>query len=243
MLSPEQKKSYHKAQLFRLLINLADDKTLAPSIYFKGGTCSTMLGYLDRFSVDLDFDLKKGADKKLLRLKLHQIFKRLNLIIKDESKKALQFFLKYEAPDGERNTLKLEIIDSPFDLIDHQPQYLKDIDRIVICQTIECLFANKLVALTDRYRRRGTIAGRDIYDIHYFFSHGYHYKKEVIEERTKKTSQNYLRELITFIENKITQDIIDQDLNFLLPVKKFQGMRKTLKIETLMFLKEAVEFA
>lgn len=243
MLSPEQKKSYHKAQLFRLLINLADDKTLAPSIYFKGGTCSTMLGYLDRFSVDLDFDLKKGADKKLLRLKLHQIFKRLNLIIKDESKKALQFFLKYEAPDGERNTLKLEIIDSPFDLIDHQPQYLKDIDRIVICQTIECLFANKLVALTDRYRQRGTIAGRDIYDIHYFFSHGYHYKKEVIEERTKKTSQNYLRELITFIENKITQDIIDQDLNFLLPVKKFQGMRKTLKIETLMFLKEAVEFA
>ena len=243
MLSPEQKKSYHKAQLFRLLINLADDKTLAPSIYFKGGTCSTMLGYLDRFSVDLDFDLKKGADKKLLRLKLHQIFKRLNLTIKDESKKALQFFLKYEAPGGERNTLKLEIIDSPFDSIDHQPQYLKDIDRIVVCQTIECLFANKLVALTDRYRQRGTIAGRDIYDIHYFFSHGYRYKKEVIEERTKKTSQNYLRELITFIENKITQDIIDQDLNFLLPANKFQGIRKTLKIETLMFLKEAVESA
>jgi len=243
MLSPEQKKSYHKAQLFRLLINLADDKILAPCLYFKGGTCSTMLGYLDRFSVDLDFDLKKGADKKLLRLKLHQIFKRLNLIIKDESKKALQFFLKYEAPDGERNTLKLEIIDSPFDSIDHQPQYLKDIDRIVVCQTIECLFANKLVALTDRYRQRGTIAGRDIYDIHYFFSHGYRYKKEVIEERTKKTSQNYLRELITFIENKITQDIIDQDLNFLLPANKFQGIRKTLKIETLMFLKEAVESA
>ena len=94
MLSPEQKRSYHKAQLVRLLINLVDNKIIAPKIGFKGDTCCSMLGYLDRFSVDLDFDLRKGANKELIRQELHQIFKELNLVLKDESQKALQSFLK-----------------------------------------------------------------------------------------------------------------------------------------------------
>ena len=241
MLNQKQKEAYHKAQLYRLLINLIDNKIIATDIYFKGGTCCSMLGYLDRFSVDLDFDLKKGANKHLLRRELHLIFEKLDLIIKDESKTTLQFFLRYQAPNKERNTLKLEIIDNSFDAIDYKLQYLKDIDRAIICQTLECMFANKLVALTDRYKKRGTIAGRDVYDIHYFFSHGYDYKKEVIKERTGQISHDYFKELIVFIKEKITQKIIDQDLNFLLPSKEFQVIRKTLKTETLMFLKDAIK--
>ena len=83
--------AFHKAQLYRLLIRLLDNYNIAPNILFKGGTCSQMLGFLDRFSVDLDFDLKPGADKELLRKELHSVFKDLNLKIKDESKRALQF--------------------------------------------------------------------------------------------------------------------------------------------------------
>ncbi|HIP71371.1 MAG TPA: hypothetical protein EYH05_08260, partial [Anaerolineae bacterium] len=47
----------HRIQLTRLLTEILDDPYLAASLYFKGGTCAAMLGYLDRFSVDLDFDL------------------------------------------------------------------------------------------------------------------------------------------------------------------------------------------
>ena len=241
MLNQKQKEAYHKAQLYRLLINLIDNKIIAPNIYFKGGTCCSMLGYLDRFSVDLDFDLKKGADKDLLRKELFRVFEKLDLVIKDESETPLQFFLKYQAPDKERNALKLEIIDNPFHSIDYKLQSLKDIDRTIVCQTLECMFANKLIALTDRYKKRGTIAGRDIYDIHYFFSHGYNYKKGVIKERSGQTSHDYFKELVIFIEEKITQKIIDQDLNFLLPSKKFHAVRKTLKTETLMFLRDAIK--
>ena len=64
MFDINQQRAYHKAQLYRLLIRLLDNQKIASDIFFKGGTCSSMLGFLDRFSVDLDFDLKKGADKK-----------------------------------------------------------------------------------------------------------------------------------------------------------------------------------
>ena len=240
MIEIIQKRAFHKAQLYRLLIKLLDNQKIAPNIFFKGGTCSAMLGFLDRFSVDLDFDLKKGANKKELREELHSIFKDLDLTIKDESKKALQFFLRYQSPQGQRNAIKLEIIDNPFRTIDYKAQNLKEIDRTAICQTIESIFANKLVALTDRYKKRGTLAGRDIYDIHYFFSQGFNYKKEIIQERTGKSHLVYLKQLKKFIRNKVTQKVINQDLNFLLPYKKFKTIKETLKTETLMLLEDEI---
>jgi len=237
----EQKRTFHKVQLCRLLVRLLDNQKIASNILFKGGTCSCMLGFLDRFSVDLDFDLKKGADKEELRRELYPIFKDLDLTIKDESKRALQFFLRYQAPADQRNTIKLEIIDNPFDSIDYRAQHLKDIDRTAVCQTLESIFANKLVALTDRYKKESSIAGRDVYDIHYFFSHGFDYKKEIIEERTKKSTLSYLKELRSFIDKKVTQKVINQDLNFLLPYKKFNAIRKILKTETLMLIDDEIK--
>ena len=241
MNSEKQKKAYHKVQLYRLLTSLIDNKKVAPNIFFKGGTCCLMLGFLDRFSVDLDFDLKQGVNKEKLRKELHCIFKDLNLEIKDESKKALQFFLRYQAPVGQRNIVKLEILDKIFSSNDYKAQYLSEIDRVAVCQTIESMFANKLVALIDRYKKRGTIAGRDIYDIHYFFSHGYDYREQIIQERTGQTALSYLKKLRNFIADKITQKIINQDLNFLLPNEKFQAIRKNLKTETLMLIDDEVK--
>jgi len=240
MINPKQSRAYHKIQLYRLLTKLIDDREIIPNISFKGGTCSSMLGFLDRFSVDLDFDLNKNSNKEKIRNKLYLIFKELNLTIKDESKKALQFFLKYEAPLGQRNTIKLEIIDNPFRSIDYKPQYFKEIDRTIICQTIESMFSNKLVALTDRFKKRKTIAGRDVYDIH-FFSRGYNYKKQIIKERTKKEPVEYLKELKDFVEKRITQKIINQDLNLLLSDNKFQIIRKTLKTEVLMLINDEIK--
>ncbi|KXB07792.1 hypothetical protein AKJ56_02330, partial [candidate division MSBL1 archaeon SCGC-AAA382N08] len=91
------------------------------------------------------------------------------------------------------------------------------------------------------YKKRETIAGRDVYDIHHFFSHGYDYKEEIVEERTDQSALSYLKDLREFIEDKVTQKIIDQDLNFLLSNEKFQAIRKSLKQETLMLLKDKIE--
>jgi hypothetical protein len=103
-------------------------------------------------------------------------------------------------------------------------------------QTIETMFANKLVAVTDRYNVHKTIAERDIYDIHYFFVHGYAYHGPVIQERTGLTPHDYLGRLIDFIKEHVTQTIINEDLNSLLPNKQFQQVRKILLPETLSLL-------
>ena len=243
MILPNSKDAIHKAWLYRLLSAIYDNKTLINSLYFKGGTCAAMLGYLDRFSIDLDFDYVGEKEKiKILKKELENVFSELGLEIKDQSQKAPQYFLKYPAKPNLRNTLKVDIaFPAPKSNI-YQAFKLDDIDRTIICQTAETMFANKLVALIDRWERKKAIAGRDLYDIHYFFMQGLVYNKKVIIERRKNNDLAYFfRTLINFIDKKINETIIDQDLNFLLLPDKFKKIRKVLKKETMMFLGDELE--
>jgi len=64
MLLPDKKDALHKAWLLRTLEAVADDVFLSQTLYFKGGTCASLLGWLPRFSVDLDFDYA-GDEKSL----------------------------------------------------------------------------------------------------------------------------------------------------------------------------------
>ncbi|OGY86289.1 MAG: hypothetical protein A2233_02810 [Candidatus Kerfeldbacteria bacterium RIFOXYA2_FULL_38_24] len=241
MFIPRPQDTIHKAQLYRLLVAIADDIGLIKFLRFKGGTCAAMQGYLDRFSVDLDFDFL-GEKKDLLSVhkNLKIIFKQLDLIIADYSKNGLQYFLKYQAPKNTRHTIKIEAQFPPPKNNEYQAAYLPDINRTMICQTIETMFANKLVAILDRYKKSGSIAGRDIFDVYHFFSQQLPYKKEIIEERRNTKLLNFFQELYQFIEKNITQTIINEDLNSLLPATEFQKIRKTLKDEVLLFLKDEI---
>ena len=49
--------SIHKNILFQILKDIYSDTTIAPLLGFKGGTAALLFFELDRFSVDLDFDL------------------------------------------------------------------------------------------------------------------------------------------------------------------------------------------
>jgi predicted nucleotidyltransferase component of viral defense system len=239
MILPQPKDAVHKAWLYRVLSGICDDADLAGALYFKGGTCAAMLGYLDRFSVDLDFDFVGDiAGIPAVRVKLERIFLNLGLTIRDKSKIVPQYFLKYDTPAGWRNTIKIDVTFPPPKTNIYEPKRVEEIDRIVTCQTIETMMANKLVALIDRYQQHEAIAGRDLYDIHHFFLQGYRYNKEVIFERTGKSIPVFFTQLIAFVEKRITDDVIMEDLNMLLSYEKFSGIRKTLKRETLMFLRD-----
>jgi predicted nucleotidyltransferase component of viral defense system len=240
MILPKPADALHKSWLYRLLITLLDDDLISQQIYFKGGTCAMMLGWLDRFSVDLDFDLAQKSNKTFLRQRLYTLFKQLGLAVKDESKQTLQFFLGYSAPAGQRNTLKLEILDKPVKSNDYAAEWLAEISRYALCQTRETMAANKLVAVTERWQKFSTLAGRDIYDLHYFFTHGFRYKQAIIKERTGLEAIKYLIKLKGFIDKKFNQRVIDQDLNTLLPNRQFQKIRKTLKQELLVLLNDEI---
>ncbi len=241
MILIRQEDISHKFQLLKLLTEIVDNHTLSSNVYFKGGTCATMLGYLNRFSVDLDFDLKKNANKLKLLFEFKKIFEKTNLKIEKGDGKNLFFVLKYNAPQDQRNTLKLSITDVFVKANEYKTFYLTEIGRLVNCQTIETMFANKLVAPIDRYNKHEKIAGRDIYDIHHFFSKGYTFKKEIIEERAEMKVGNYIKKLTKFIEEKVTDRVLAEDLNMLLPYEIFLKVRRTLKSETLIFLRSVVK--
>ena len=239
MILPKSEDAIHKAWLYRLLSAVYDNPTLANALYFKGGTCAAMLGHLDRFSMDLDFDLAENKeDIKTVKQNLENIFKKISLEIKDQSKLVPQYFLKYDAPKNKRNTIKIDITMPPPKSNIYEAREFSEIDRIIPCQTIETMFANKLVAVIDRFEKNHSIAGRDIYDIHHFFLQGFHYHKPIILERREQALPDFFRELIAFIKKHITDTVLSQDLNTLLSPAAFQRMRKTLKSETLMFLND-----
>lgn len=226
----------HKSYLHRLLMEIVDQPLMAQTLAFKGGTCAAMLGYLDRFSVDLDFDVLKDADEAALRKTFHRVFSQLNFSVTLEFDKALFFQLRYPSGPGKRNSLKVSASNIRVEANQYKVQYFQEINRLMNSQTIGTMFANKLVAVTDRYTQHKTIAGRDIYDIHHFFVQGYPCDGAVILERTGLEPEKYFEMLIGFIRKHVTQTTINEDLNSLLPNSQFQQVRKILIPETLSLL-------
>ena len=241
MILPSPKEALHRSQLHKILIEIADTPQLSKALIFKGGTCAAMQDYLDRFSVDLDFDLKQETPKDFVRTALEEIFKKLDFKVKSKNEATIQYVLKYSAPKELRNTLKFDAVGFALDSDVFKPTYLADIDRYLTCQTIDTMFAHKLVAVLDRYTKHGTVAGRDIYDIYYFFVNGYPYNKKVIEQRTSLNTLDYLKKLKKFVESKVTSLVIDEDLNMLMPLAKFSSIRKSLKSEVLSLLRDEIE--
>ena len=269
MFLPNKKDAIHKAWLYRTLTAIAEDNFLVAVLYFKGGTYAAMRNWLDRFSIDLDFDFmgrKNQVDKT--KRHLENIFAELGLKIKDSSKNGIQYFLQYPTNEqNQRNTLKIDTFFPPIKKCNYETVRLVEIDKILMGQTRKTMFANKLIALKARFDENKNIAGRDLYDIHYFFLQGYDFDEKIIQQYAKqqskkqsqqkpkkrsqkdaknplkKSRQDFLEELVRFIQKEITQKTIDQDINFLLSPKKFQQIRKTIKPETIMFLKDRISSA
>ena len=225
--------------MYRVLVEIADDKQLLNILRFKGGTCAAMLGWLDRFSIDLDFDfIGDHSSVGDVRSKLEQLFKALGLEIKDRSDSGIQYFLKYAAPQNQRNSLKVEASFPVPRCNQYQSMYFSEIERTLWCQSRECMFANKLVAVLDRWAKHHSLAGRDIYDIHYFFINAVPYLATVIEERRGTDLVSFFSELRDFIKKRFNSVVIQQDINMLLPHKKFKTFYKHVVPETVRLIDE-----
>ena len=241
MMLPRPEDALHRGMLYRLLIEIADTALLSKSLIFKGGTCAALINELDRFSIDLDFDLSPMANVNRVRDALEKSFLKLNFTIKDQSIRAIQYTLKYDAPEHQRNTLQIDAVNTAYQSDEYEPLLLRELEPCMVCQTIETMVAHKLVAVIDRYNKHHAIAGRDLYDIHYFFIHGKRYNENVIRERTGEDALAYITKLTGFIQKNITSTIINEDLNMLLPFEKFSAIRKSLKQEVVSILLSEIE--
>ncbi|MBU0978682.1 nucleotidyl transferase AbiEii/AbiGii toxin family protein [Patescibacteria group bacterium] len=224
--------------MFRLLREILRNTFLANHLFFKGGTYAALRGVLDRFSIDLDFDLPNVEYKNKVRAECYKIFQKLNLEIKDESKNYLQFFLKYESKPNERNTLKLEINDEVNKANTYEKVHLLEINMFCNAQTLGTMFANKLIAAKARFEKNGKIAGRDFYDIHHFLLENMPINEQVIQEKTGLSLNQYMKMLSLFIKENLTQTALNEDLNPLMKSPQLRHVAQNLKLELLEFLKE-----
>ncbi len=240
MFTPRKEDINHKIQLLRLLRSILSDNILSNNLMFKGGTYASLRGVLDRFSIDLDFDLPDEKAKNEIRDILYKIFGDLGLVIKDESKNNLQFFLKYDTGKEERNTLKLEINDKPSKFNEYESVSLLELNMYCRGHALDTMFANKLIAAKSRFDKTGKISGRDFYDIHTFFTQGLKINKKVVEDLSKTSYEKYIEILIKFIKDNVDTRLLNEDLNPLVDFKKLKIMLPHLKDEILLMLKSEI---
>src|SRR3989344_3454022 len=129
MILPRREDALYKAQLYRVLISILDNPIFSQSLAFKGGTCAAMLGWLDRFSVDLDFDLIENKGKKEIHNEMRQVFLDIDLDIVSEAKRTLFCVVQYKAKTGQRNSIKIGVMEERIKANRYDKYFLPEIDR------------------------------------------------------------------------------------------------------------------
>ena len=220
----------HKNVLIRILKDIFIDPTIGPVLGFKGGTAAHLFYGLNRFSVDLDFDL---LDKKRDEL----VFERMSKIlenygtIKDRRKKrySLFYLLSYHDKERDAQNIKIEINRRDFGSRYALKSYLGIAMKVMVK---EDMAAHKLVAL---YEREGK-TNRDIFDVQFFLQNNWPIHREIIETRTRLPYLKFLSRCIDIVEKKKDRGILS-GIGELLDEHQKQWVRAKLKAETLFSLR------
>lgn len=190
----------HTNILIQILKDIYTHSDLAPYLGFKGGTAAFFFYHLDRFSIDLDFDLLQEVEKEKIYSIIKNIIKKYG-VIKDERIKrySIFFLLSYE---NDLPNIKIEINLRNFDSKYELKNYL-GIPMLVMVR--EDMFAHKLVAM---YERLGK-ANRDIFDVHFFLKNRWPINVEIIENRTKNKFSQFLKKCTQELEKLETRNILN----------------------------------
>jgi len=221
----DQKK--HRKIMFEILREIYNSD-LGFYLGFKGETMLYFFYNLNRFSVDLDFDLLDATKEDFVLKKLEEILKPFGRI-DDIRNKHFTLFALLNYTDGERN-IKIEISKRT----EHENKYeLKNFyGTDVRCMTIEDSFAHKLLAATTRR----AIASRDFFDIYFFWKNGFDFNEEIIRKVTKKSGGDYLNFLGDYIEKSLNQKNILNGLGKLVDNSQKDWLKKNLKQELLNYI-------
>ena len=90
----------HKNTLIKILKDIYTDNTIGPILGFKGGTAAYLFHKLNRFSVDLDFDLLEPGQEDYVFESIEKIISHYGKIRTQRKKRYTLFFeLSYEDED------------------------------------------------------------------------------------------------------------------------------------------------
>lgn len=223
----------HRKYLFNILTDIYSSP-IGKYLGFKGGTMLYYFFKLDRFSVDLDFDLLDESKATLVPEEIRKILKKYGAI-NDEKDKFFNIFFLLSYQKGQQG-IKIEI-SKRSSLARYEIKNF--FGKSVITMSIEDAFAQKLVAATDRKR----MASRDFYDIYFLFKNNFNFNEAIIKERTQKNTREYLTFLKKFINKNISEKNILHGIGELVDEKQKDWIKKNLKNELIsqidFFLAEA----
>lgn len=226
-------KDKHKLFMFRILLDAFSDKELSSLIAFKGGTALMFFHGLPRFSVDLDFNILDVSKKEFVHEKMRTIALKYGGIA-DEQMKHFGPIIVLDYGKGERN-LKLELSARCYD--NHYET--KQLSGTKVKVMVESdMFAHKLCALLDRST---CITGRDVFDINFFLKKAEAIHEGIIEQRMKKSLNNYIDDCISELK-KVSAKELMANVGELLDGKYKEQMRSGRLVEETIQLLEAFKF-
>lgn len=227
-------KEKHKLLMIKILKDIYSNIELASLLGFKGGTAAYLFYNLDRFSVDLDFDLTKELGEK----EKEKVFIEIKKIalkygeLKDDYIKRSTIFLMISYGEEDQN-IKLEI-STRKTVAKYELRNFLGIPMLVSSK--ESLFAGKLIALTNRKK----LAVRDVYDIYYFLNQNFDIDIEYLKSWNENSLKEYFEKCIEIIE-KIPQNRMLMGLGELVNEKQKSFIKNKLKDETIFLLKAYIE--
>ncbi len=231
-------KNKHRRIMLDVLDEISGDSLLANNMGFKGGTACYFVYGLDRFSVDLDFDLLNKEKEDMVKKRLLKILtkygriktKKSIKVVYAEEQQALKIDLSSRYENNKLNTYEIK------DIVSGLP--LKVLRK-------EDIFAHKLIALIDRSssgaNKNRFIANRDIYDIYFFLKHNWGLNKKIIKEQTGKNTQDYLQDVLSFIKKYSNKINILERLGELVDDDKRHWVQNNLKNEVIKKLAIRIE--
>ncbi|PIQ92830.1 MAG: hypothetical protein COV69_01045 [Parcubacteria group bacterium CG11_big_fil_rev_8_21_14_0_20_39_14] len=223
--------SRHKNILIKILKDIYTDNTVGPILGFKGGTAAYLFYDLNRFSVDLDFDLLESEKEDYVFGRMEKIISAYGKI-KTKRKKQYTLFFELSYAETERN-IKVEINRRSFGSKYEVVNYLGISMKVMVR---EDMFANKLAAMYERLDR----TNRDVFDVWYFLQKDWPINKELVEKRIKMPFKDFLQNCIKKLE-KLPERSILAGMGEFLTANQKNWARAKLRTETIFLLKARLE--
>lgn len=216
----------HKSILIKILKEIYSDARLGPILGFKGGTAAFLFYGLDRFSVDLDFDLLDLAREEEVFDLLKEILQKYGQIkIADKKRYSLIYILSYEEKDPNAQNVKVEVNLRNFGSKYEIKSYLGIAMKVMVQEDMS---ANKMMAFYERIGR----ANRDLYDTYFFLSNDWPIDRELVERRAGMPFKQFLEKCCVLLEEMPSRGILN-GLGEVLDEKQKAWVKNHLKDELL----------
>jgi len=199
----------HERHMISIVKNIFSDK-IGNFLAFKGGTLAYFVHGLDRFSTDIDIDILDISQEELIIKEIRKILA-LYGEIKNETlgKNIHRWVFRY---DEKSMNIKIELNKK---IWKNNIYLYENIDHVqILCMSKKCIFANKLVALSERFY------SRDLYDVYFFFSQNFPIYDALIYERTGITTKTFLQQLIKNLPKHFRENTVLAGLGEILDNKQ-----------------------